>query len=104
MEILNEVKASDRAGKCFLLSLIVVLFEPGGEGFCLCHGTVYDGTDDGVLRHAWVDTGDGFIFDPVLDRSMAADAYLEHATVEHKYSRAQALRLATEFSTCGPWA
>jgi hypothetical protein len=98
MQCLSQVQSKDRAGKCFLLSLVVVLFEPGGDGFVLCHGTV-----DG-MKHAWVDTGDGNIFDPVLDRSMSADSYLEHAVVEHKYTRRQARQIANEFSTCGPWA
>jgi hypothetical protein len=98
MQSLSQIQPDDRAGNCYLLSLVVVLYEPGGDGFVLCHGRI-----DGILKHSWVDTGDGNIFDPVLDRTMSADSYLEHAVVERKYTRRQARQNVNKFSTCGPW-
>ena len=99
MQSLSHVQSGNRAGNCYLLSLVVVLFEPGGDGFVFVTAPSME-----FLKHAWVDTGDGNIFDPVLDRTMSADLYLEHAVIERKYTRRQARQIVNEFSTCGPWA
>ena len=62
-----------RLHRCYELTFKVMLEEPGAEKFVLVHGYIYiDGT---AVGHAWIEIGDGRVYDAVLNRTMPWHEY-----------------------------
>jgi hypothetical protein len=101
MKSLRRVRS--RLHRCYRLAFKAVCEEPGAEKFALVHG--YIRIDGHALGHAWVDTGDGRVYDTRLDRHIAWDEYeAEHgAVIERRYPRMAALQMMLDNRSYGPW-
>lgn len=92
-----------RQHRCYELSFIAMTREPDAEKFTLVHGYIHI---YGVpVGHAWIETGDGRIYDTFLDRYTPCDEYVaEHgAVIERRYPRKEALKLMLDAGHRGPW-
>lgn len=58
MKSLKRIR--DRKHRCFELAMTVMLEEPGADKFTLVHGRIHHG-----IPHAWIETGDGRVYEPV---------------------------------------
>jgi hypothetical protein len=85
-----------RAGRCYELALKVMTEEPGAEKFTLVHGRGPLG-----VPHAWVETGDGRVYDAVADSYTPIDEY--QCSAERRYTQAEARQAMLENRTSGPW-
>src|SRR5262245_299665 len=105
MQSLRRVRK--RQGRCFELAFKIMFEEPGAERFTLIHGGVcfQHPASENMVAHAWVELGDGRIFDPVLNEYMSRSAYTAkmHAVIERQYNRLQAIKLMAETRHTGPW-
>lgn len=101
MKSLRRVRK--RHGRCYELALKIMSREPGAERFALVHGYIGHRMPIG---HAWIETGDGRVYDPVDDRYLPAAEYAasQGAVVERRYTRTEAMRMMVERDGhCGPW-
>ncbi len=57
------------------------------------------------ISHAWIETNDGKVYDPVLDKSMTVDAYMRlfGAVVERRYTKREAADAMIKAEHFGPW-
>ena len=105
MQSLRRVRK--RQGRCFELAFKIMFEEPGAERFTLIHGGVcfQHPPSENMVAHAWVELGDGRIFDPVLNEYMSRSAYTatRHAVIERQYNRLQAIELMSKTGHTGPW-
>jgi len=103
MKSLARVRKRD--GRCYELALTVMLNEPGAEQFTLVHGTVRSLSYDPPLRigHAWIELGDGRIYDPAADRYEPPKRWWKQARVQHRYGRSDVAHLVAMFAHNGPW-
>jgi hypothetical protein len=81
-----------RAGKCYQIALAII--EIGSDALVLVHGRVAG------IDHAWIEDGSR-IYDPVAHAFVDPADY--PAIPARHYSRREALRLAAQTGTCGPW-
>ena len=92
-----------RQHRCFELAMKAMLDEPGADRFTLVHGNVAPGS----LRyaHAWIELGDGCIYDAVTDTYEPTDQFMakNRAVVEHRYSRLEACLVCGVAHVWGPW-
>jgi hypothetical protein len=92
-----------RQHRCFELALKAMLDEPGADRFTLVHGSVAPAS----LRyeHAWIELGDGRIYDAVTDTYEPTDQFMaeNRAVVEYRYSRLEACRVCGVAHVWGPW-
>jgi hypothetical protein len=84
--------------------------EPGAEKFALVHGRVCQlkgghADPDLVIGHAWIETEDGTIYDPVLDQYTRWGEYAAErgAVIERRYTHAEAMETLLKFRHFGPW-
>lgn len=93
-----------RLHRCYELTFKVILEEPGAEKFVLVHGYIYiDGT---AVGHAWIEIGDGRVYDATLNRTIPWHEYTAErgAVVERRYTRVEAARKAADTGNySGPW-
>jgi hypothetical protein len=73
--------------------------EPGADRFTLIHGR----EGQFGLPHAWIEIGDGRVYDPVHDQYVATDEYMQSAEIERRYTQAEARRMMLEANHSGPW-
>jgi hypothetical protein len=102
MKCLKRIRK--RLGRCYELAFKVMLDEPGAETFALVHGYVH--MHGHALGHAWIETGDGRVYDTGLDRYMPRDEYAAErgAVIERRYTRMKAVQLAADTGNYGgPW-
>ena len=101
MKCLRRVRK--RLGRCYELTFRAIKEELGAESFTLIHG--YINLDIMLVAHAWIETGDGRVYDPNDDRYMRADEYAATmgAVAERRYTRTQALDMMSREAHCGPW-
>lgn len=101
MKSLARVRS--RRHRCYELTFKAMLKEPGAEKFTLVHGYVH--IDGQPVAHAWIETGDGMIYDTLLDRHIAwADYAAERdAVIERRYDRMEAVRMVRDTKNHGPW-
>ena len=94
----------NRAQRCFELAFLAMMREPAAEKFTLVHGTIRS-AHFGSVVHAWIEIGDGRIWDPVTDVYMPTDEYLKKhgAVVERRYTRAEAARMQAANPRCALW-
>jgi hypothetical protein len=92
-----------RLGRCYELTFRAMKEEIGSESFTLVHG--YINLDIMLIAHAWIETGDGRIYDPNDDQYIRADEYATAmgAVAERRYTRAEAIDLVSREAHCGPW-
>jgi hypothetical protein len=86
-----------RLGRCYELAAKVMLNEAESDRFTLIHGTV------GGLGHAWIELGDGRIYDTTLNRYYPSGQYLKAALAVHRYSRSEVIRMVSMSCVYGPW-
>ena len=101
MKCLRRVRK--RLGRCYELAFRIMFEEPGAEKFALVHGHV--STLRGVIGHAWIEIGDGRVYDPVLDRYVPAEDYIAglSAVIERRYTKLEAAKIAVHARYYGPW-
>src|SRR2546430_16661081 len=101
MKCLRRVRK--RLGRCYELTFRAIKEELGAESFTLIHG--YINLDIMLVAHAWIETGDGRVYDPNDDRYMRADEYASTmgAVAERRYIRTQALDMMSREAHCVPW-
>jgi hypothetical protein len=87
MRTLRRVRK--RQHRCYELALYVMHEESGAEKFTLVHGRIIVGAV--WLGHAWIETGNGEVYDPVEDRYTPASEY--SGVAEYRYSRQEAVKL-----------
>jgi hypothetical protein len=87
----------NRAKRCYELAFKVMLEEPGAEKFTLVHGRRYRLG----IPHAWIETGDGRIYDVVDDHYYRPDEY--PCSIERRYTQAEARLAMLESWHSGPW-
>jgi len=121
-----------RQGRCYELAAIAMLRESDSDRWKLVHGRlslgimlsgvdhpadVFDLTWErarpeqrtnllyGWLDHAWVELDDGRVYDSTLNDYWRADHYLARwgAVVDHRYTRAEMIRLYNVARHTGPW-
>ena len=100
-----------RLGRCYELAFKVIFQEADAERFTLVHGRVRPGfvhehqVSGERIGHAWIETAIDKVFDPVSGEHTSFDQYqrLTRATVDRRYSRAEALRLVACTGHYGPW-
>jgi hypothetical protein len=102
MKTLRRVR--NRQGRCYELAFKIMLNEPGAERFTLIHGRLTR-VWDGAYRHAWIETGNGGVYDPVLDKTMPMDEYvrLVGPVVERRYTRVEMCCEVGTAKHTGPW-
>ena len=94
----------NRDGRCYELSFKVMAEEPGAENFTLVHGTVRFRENGFDIDHAWIEVGDGRIYDPTLDCYVTPVEFkTRRPTVQQRYLRTEMLKLADETRHFGPW-
>jgi hypothetical protein len=86
----------NRRGRCYELAAIAMQDEPGAEKFTLVHGFGPLG-----VPHAWIETGDGRVYDPVADTYTAIEDYA--GVAQCRYTRLEAAQAACDDHTSGPW-
>jgi hypothetical protein len=69
--------------------------EPSAEKFTLVHGLGPNG-----YPHAWIETGDGRVYDPVADTYTAIEDYA--GVAQCRYTRREMLQACSDH-TWGPW-
>jgi hypothetical protein len=97
MESLKRVRK--RQKRCYELAWRAMDEEPGAEKFTLCHGI---GPRHLRVPHAWIETGDGRVYDPVDNAYTPIEDYT--GVAEHRYSHREALRLGCCQSPLWPMA
>jgi hypothetical protein len=101
MKSLRRIR--NRQHRCFELALKAMLDEPGADRFTLVHGNIAPGS----LRypHAWIELGDGRVYDAVTDTYEPADQFTakNRAMVDHRYSREEAISLFLVAPGRSPW-
>jgi hypothetical protein len=94
----------DRIGRCYELSykFITSHFE---SDMLLVHGFASDPSRTNRINHAWIEKGNGMVFDPVMDQELPKIVYYKmfHAEPDHKYTRQEALHNAIDSGQYGPW-
>jgi hypothetical protein len=92
-----------RRGRCFELAYTAMVREPGAEWFTLVHGRVFN--RGRTIDHAWIECGDGTIYDPVSDEYVLASKYMatRRAVAERRYSKVGAPRRLAAAGHYGPW-
>jgi len=77
--------------------------EPGAENFTLVHGYIF--INGHALGHAWIETGDGRVYDTRLDCYMPRDEYVANrrAVIERRYTRVDAVQALSKAGHYGPW-
>ena len=97
METLKRIRK--RQGRCYELAYRAMLYETGAEKFTLVHGTIRD-----WIGHAWIELGDGRVYDPVLNTYFLAVEYIAamRAVAERRYNHIEAMRMA-KHGNSGPW-
>ncbi len=92
-------------GRCYELSGMAMINEPGAKDFVLVHGSIVDDLDGGRIGHAWIELYDGLIFDAVQNTYETAERYIERmqAVAEHRYAHLEACRLMSVAGHYGPW-
>jgi hypothetical protein len=93
---------TDRNGRCYELTMRVMLQEPGAQYCVLVHGRITDVLHDRVIAHAWIEVADS-CYDAVLDQYFPTDLYLSIATAEVRYTYQQALDMYAKYACWGPW-
>jgi hypothetical protein len=90
-----------RQGRCYELAARVMMDEVGADQFTLVHGYCHTR----FFGHAWIELGDGRVFDPVLDVTWSADEYAKRlgAEAEHRYSQMEFAKLMSATRVYGPW-
>ena len=88
-----SVFRSLEAAQCYRIALAII--EVGSEALVLVHGRVAG------IEHAWISLDDGRIYDPVAHALIDSANY--PAVIDHRYTKPEALAMATKFQTCGPW-
>jgi hypothetical protein len=84
---------TDRGSRCYELATIVMLCDEAGK-FTLVHGIA-------GREHAWIETGDGMVYDTTDDKYTPVDVY--GGSAEFRYSRTEVSTLIRENNTMGPW-
>jgi hypothetical protein len=85
----------DRGQKCYYLTSKIMLEEPGAEHWRLVHGRLKYGSADvhPSLAHAWIDLGDGNIYDVHAGYLSFKDyrkrLVVKGLVVDHVYSHAE---------------
>lgn len=93
-----------RLGQCYILSYKFVT-DYTNKGYKLIHGYITNRFGGGqTIDHAWAEK-DGEVYDPVLDLKADWEVYkaLLNAVVDKEYSDVEAMKLASESGTYGPW-
>jgi hypothetical protein len=96
MECLKRVRK--RLKRCYELAWIAMDEEPGAEKFTLCHGI---GPRPLRVPHAWIETGDGRVYDPTTNAYTPIEDYT--GVAEHRYTQREALRVGCANRHFGPW-
>lgn len=91
-----RVRARNRQGRCFELSLKGQLLDPS---WTLVHGSIF-----GWIGHAWL-IKDGTVYDPVLDQYLTQieNGQMREAVVERTYQLKEAAGLCASAGHYGPW-
>ena len=92
-----------RLGRCYELTFRAIQKEPAAECFTLIHGFI--DLDIMLIAHAWIEKGDGRVYDPNDDQYMRADEYAATmgAVAERRYTRSEAIDMMSREAHCGPW-
>jgi hypothetical protein len=96
-------KPRKRQGRCFELALLVMLRDPDADELVLVHGCVR--MFGLLIAHAWIETEDGKIYDPVDDTIEPAEQYVARtgAIIERRYSQMEAMHPTSKAIHYGPW-
>ena len=98
-----QVLENNRLGRCYELAGRYVSEHPEAV---LVHGKLVNrfGRGHPEIDHAWVEIGDK-IFDPVMDKMWPKDLYeqLFNATIYHRYTFKQVLKMSLRHEHWGPW-
>lgn len=91
-----------RKGQCFVLAYKHI--EEYDEGF-LIHAEVWSEPLNQMIDHAFVETDEGYIWEPVSNQYFhKLDLYVKFKIVEkHRYTPKEAIINACKYSTFGPW-
>jgi hypothetical protein len=84
MECLKRVRK--RLKRCYELAGRAMAEEPGAEKFTLVHGY-----HPKYLGHAWIETGDGRVYDPSTNAYTPIEDY--PGVAEHRYTRREAAEI-----------
>jgi len=97
------VRITKRQGRCYELACNVMLDEPGAKRFTLVHGNIFNVW--GRIDHAWIEVGNGLIYDPTHNRYETAAEFMirNRAEVHARYSQREADRLVSVTGNVGPW-
>lgn len=105
MKSLKRIR--NRHKRCFELCAKAMRDEPHPQvdGFTLVHGRVCLGILGLHHDHAWIETGDGRIYDAVSNTyEPAADYMARHkAIVDRRYTRREFCETASATGHSGPW-
>jgi hypothetical protein len=94
MECLKRVRK--RLKRCYELAGRAMQEEPGAEKFTLVHGQhpTYHG-------HAWIETGDGRVYDPTTNAYTPIGDYA--GVAQCRYTQREAMRVGCANRHWGPW-
>lgn len=98
-------RARKRDGRCYELALKHMLHEPDAERWTLVHGRVWRGIPGELIDHAWIETDDGQVYDPVKNAYMPRRQYhsMRRAVDVRRYTKQEAMALCAEAKHFGPW-
>ena len=98
MKCLSRIRNRNRNGRCYELTVKAMLHEPGADQFTLVHGEI-DGRS-GRMPHAWIEIGDGRIYDPSTNNYWPAD---EWGVPIARYTRREMADQMRKHGHSGPW-
>ena len=91
----------NRAGRCYELAYRGC---SKGKEWTVVHGETIGPWGIGRMGHAWLENN-GWVYDPVLDRTMSFDAYalLVRAVVLKRFTVCEMYKQTAECGHYGPW-
>src|SRR5262245_41510005 len=100
MKTLRRIRK--RRGRCYELALKAMVHEPEAEKFTLIHGARRS-VHGSWFGHAWIETNDGHVYDPVDNTYTSAADYMTDAITERRYTKREMADACSAASHCGPW-
>ena len=100
--MLNRVNPPNRTGLCYQLAYQFIFREKEGV---LVHGQIYAGSPKHWMDHAWVETGTGFVYEPVGNEFFPKKAFYTafRAKPQARFTPEKAMIALMRNNHYGPW-